>query len=405
MLLFAIYSVPDMNTQTQQHTTIKDDIKRRIASLLPEGKGFVPLHEPTFAGNEKEYLVDCIDTGWVSSVGKYVDRFEDQLAAFTGSKRAVAVANGTAALHICLLLAGVQPNDEVICPTLTFIATANAISYCHAIPHFVDSDHKTLGIDPRKLEDYLKSIVEIKGNEACNKNTGRKIKALVVMHAFGHSADNDALLEICNRYKIAFVEDAAESLGSYYKGVHTGNQGIIASLSFNGNKTITTGGGGAILTNDEALGKLAKHITTTAKVPHRWAFNHDMVGYNYRMPNLNAALGCAQLEQLPGLLENKRELALKYKEAFRGTEGVSWFEEPVFSRSNYWLNVLMLDKEYAFLRNELLDELNDSGMMCRPTWTLMHKLPMYTACPRMDVSQALDIEARLINVPSSPNLV
>jgi perosamine synthetase len=394
-----------MNTHIEQRLAIKEDIKRRIASVLPAGRGFTPLHEPTFAGNEKEYLVDCIDTGWVSSVGKYVDRFEDQLAAFTGSKRAVAVANGTAALHICLLLAGVQPNDEVLCPTLTFIATANAISYCHAVPHFVDSDHKTLGIDPGKLKDYLKDTVDIKGGDAFNKNTGRRIKALVVMHAFGHASDNDALLDICNRYRIAYVEDAAESLGSYYKGIHTGNHGIVASLSFNGNKTITTGGGGAILTNNEELGKLAKHITTTAKVPHRWAFNHDMVGYNYRMPNLNAALGCAQLEQLPGLLDSKRKLAHEYRQAFQDMQGICWFEEPVFSKSNYWLNILMLDKEYSSLRDELLDELNDAGIMCRPTWTLMHKLSMYNASPAMDLSGALDIEARLINVPSSPNLV
>ena len=386
-------------------TALVENILSGMRNVLPQDRDFIPLHEPSFEGNEKAYVTECIETGWVSSVGKFVDSFELKLAEFCETKKAVAVANGTAALHICLLLSGVKDNDEVLCPSLTFVATANAISYCHAIPHFIDSEMTSLGVCADKLDAHLKEIAEIKNNEAYNKLTGRRIGALIVMHCFGHPVDLDKIIAVCEKYHIPLVEDAAESLGSYYKGVHTGNVGIISSLSFNGNKTITTGGGGAIITNDEALGKLAKHITTTAKLPHKWEFKHDMVAYNYRMPNLNAALGLAQMEMLPSLLDRKRILANKYKDAFAGIDGVRFFDEPGYAKSNFWLNLILLDKENAGLRDSVLAATNDNGMMTRPAWTLMHKLPMYSHCPTADVSVAEELEARLINIPSSANLV
>jgi perosamine synthetase len=375
-----------------------------IQSVLPPEHGFIPLHEPSFVGNEWTYVKECLDTGWVSSVGKFVDRFEDDLAAYTGVKRAVAVVNGTAALHICLLLAGVKRNDEVLMPALTFIATANAISYCGAVPHFVESEEKTLGLDPLRMANYLESIAEQRSDGCYNRLTGRCIKAVVPMHTFGHPVDLDPLAQVCKTFNIILVEDAAESLGSFYKGRHTGHWGALSALSFNGNKTITTGGGGAILTNDEELGRLAKHITTTAKTPHRWEFNHDMIGYNYRMPNINAALGCAQLEKLPSFLFSKRILAEKYRKAVADVPGISFFSEPIHSQSNYWLNTLILDNEYASKRDELLKATNDLGLMTRPAWALMHKLPMFTDCPKMDLSVAESLERRLINIPSSPLL-
>lgn len=376
-----------------------------LQSVLPPGNAFLPLHEPNFGGNEWAYVKECLDTGWVSSVGKFVDRFEEELAAYTGVKRAVAVVNGTAALHVSLLLAGVKANDEVLIPALTFIATANAVSYCGAIPHFIDSEELTLGVDPRKLNIYLEEIAEQRPDGCYNRLTGRRIKAIVPMHTFGHPVDLDPLSEVCQRYGIVMIEDAAESLGSFYKERHTGQWGTLSALSFNGNKTITTGGGGAILTNDEELGRLAKHITTTAKVPHRWEFNHDMVGYNYRMPNINAALGCAQLEQLPGFLADKRDLAERYRQAFAGMPGIRFFSEPANSQSNYWLNTLLLEEECAGHRDALLAASNDAGIMARPAWTLMHKLPMFTSCPKMDLSVAESLERRLINIPSSAILV
>ena len=372
-----------------------------LQSVLPSGNGFISLHEPSFAGNEWNYVKECLDTGWVSSVGKFVDRFEENLAAYTGVKRAIAVVNGTAALHICLLLAGVKADDEVLMPALTFIATANAVSYCGAIPHFVDSEECTLGVDPQKLAIYLEEITEQRSDGRYNRLTGRLIRAIVPMHTFGHSVDLDPLVEVCRRYNITLIEDAAESLGSYYKGKHTGQLGLLSALSFNGNKTITTGGGGAVLTNDEELGRMAKHLATTAKVPHRWEFIHDMVGYNYRMPNINAALGCAQLEQLPELLAVKRELAERYRKAFTDIPGIHFFSEPANSKSNYWLNTLLLNEECAGQRNALLIATNDAGIMTRPAWILMNKLPMFADCPRMDLSVAESLERRLINIPSS----
>lgn len=381
------------------------DVLRALHSVLQPGEQFVPLHEPVFCGNELSYVKECLDTGWVSSVGKFVDRFEEGLSLYTGAKRAIAVVNGTSALHICLLLAGVRHNDEVLMPALTFIATANAASYCGAIPHFVDSEKNTLGIDPLRLSAYLDAISEQRPDGCYNRQTGRRIKALVPMHTFGHPVDLDPIQEVCQRFALELIEDAAESLGSFYKGKHTGTQGRLAALSFNGNKVITTGGGGAILTNDEELGRLAKHLTTTAKVPHRWEFNHDMIGYNYRMPNINAALGCAQLEKLQGYLEVKRKLAELYRYAFEGIPGVHFFVEPKGCRSNYWLNTLILDEEYAGMRDELLAATNNAGIMMRPAWTLMNKLPMFSECPRMDLNVAESLARRLVNIPSSVSLV
>ena len=370
---------------------------RTVTGQLP-----VALHEPNFSGNEARYVGECIETGWVSSVGKFVDRFEHDLAEYTGIKHAVAVVNGTAALHISLMLAGVERGDEVLVPTLTFVATANTVSYCGAIPHFVDSEISSLGLDPQKLDAYLREIAEIKSGVCHNRKTGRRIKAVLPMHTFGHSVDLDALAEVCRRHGLELVEDAAESLGTFYKGKHTGHWGRVSALSFNGNKIITTGGGGAILTNDEGLARFAKHITTTAKIPHKWSFIHDEIGYNYRLPNLNAALGCAQLERMEAFLASKRRLAEKYRQAFSGVDGVSFFSEPEFSRSNYWLNAILLHAPNAHLRDDLLEQANARGIMMRPAWEPMHQLKMYQSCPRMDdLSVALDIVRRLVNIPSS----
>lgn len=372
-----------------------------VKQCLPDGLRPIGLHEPCFAGNEWIYVKECLDSGWVSSVGKFVDRFEQQLADYTGVKRAVAVVNGTAALHVSLLLCGVKPQDEVVVPALTFVATANAVTYCGAVPHFADSSLETLGLDVAKLRDYLAQVVEIRDGASINRLTGRRIKAVVPMHTFGHPVDLDSLCDLCEQYNLALIEDAAESLGSYYKGRHTGNWGRVAALSFNGNKTITTGGGGAILTNDEELGKLAKHLTTTAKVAHGWEFFHDMVGYNYRLPNINAALGCAQMEVLESYIEKKRSLAKKYQCALAGVPGVSFVAEPPDTRSNYWLNSILLTEPSVEIRNQIIGQFNDAGIMARPAWTLMSKLPMYTLCPKMELATAEAIEQRLINLPSS----
>jgi perosamine synthetase len=368
-----------------------------IRSVVADPNAAHALHEPVFEGNESAYLEECLRTGWVSSAGAFVDRFEAELVRLTGARRAVAVVNGTAALQISLRLAGVEPGDEVLVPTLTFVGTVNSIAYCGAIPHLVDSSELTLGLDPGKLDEYLGSVV---GRGSRNRHTGRVLRAVVPMHTYGHPVDLDALKAVCEKYDLALVEDAAESIGSYYKGRHTGALGRMGALSFNGNKTITTGGGGAILTNDEGLGQLAKHLTTTAKVPHRWAFNHDMVGYNYRLPNINAALGCAQLEQLGGFLEAKRGLARRYAQVFCDIPGISFFVEPPFATSNYWLNAVLLDPTLSGQRDAVLEATNAAGLMTRPAWTLMHKLPMYASAPRMDLSVAESLEQRLINLPS-----
>lgn len=369
------------------------------------GPGPVALHEPYFGGNELAYLKECIDTTFVSSVGKFVDRFESELADLTGATRAVAVVNGTAALHMAMMIAGVRPGDEVLVPTLTFVATANAISHCGAIPHFVESEERTLGLDSRALREYLAGVTELRSGQCVNRRTGRVIRAVVPMHTFGHPMDIDGTLAIARDYRLVLVEDAAESLGSTIGGRHTGTFGAVGTLSFNGNKTVTTGGGGAIITNDAELGRRAKHLTTTARVPHRWSFVHDEVGYNYRMPNINAALGCAQLEQLPRFLDAKRRLYGKYTEAFSGIPHVRIFREPEGTIGNYWLQALVLDEMVADQRDAILAATNDAGLMTRPIWTLMHRLQPYKDCPRMDVSVSESLERRIVNLPSSPQLL
>jgi aminotransferase in exopolysaccharide biosynthesis len=369
------------------------------------GQGPVPLHEPRFFGNEWLYVKECLDSTFVSSVGKFVDRFEADLAAFTGAKYAVAVVNGTAALHIALKLAGVKPDDEVLLPALTFVATANAVTYCGAMPHFVDSELSTLGVDAKKLRDYLGRCTEQRAGECVNRATGRILRALVPMHTFGHPSDLDRLLSVARDFNLVLVEDAAESLGSYYRSRHTGTIGLLGTLSFNGNKTITTGGGGAILTNDLGLARRAKHLTTTAKLPHAWEYCHDEIGYNYRLPNLNAALGCAQLEQLPNMLVAKRALFQRYQEAFSSVPGVRLVIEPEHCQSNYWLQSLALAPECADQREAVLQATNNAGFMTRPVWTLMHELTPFKGCPHMDLAGAQLLAQRLINIPSSSGLV
>lgn len=378
-----------------------ETVVEALASVL---SGPAALHEPTFAGNEWDYVKECLDTGWVSSVGKYVDRFEDMLVEFTGAGHAIATVNGTAALHASLILAGVEAGDEVIIPALTFVGTANAAAHLGAVPHFADAEERTLGLDAAKLEAHLADVAEVEDGECRNKKTGRRIAAAVAVHTFGHPLDLDPLVEVCEKFNLVLIEDAAESLGSTYKGQHTGNHGRLGVLSFNGNKTVTTGGGGAIITNDADLAARAKHLTTTAKVPHRWEYSHDEAGFNYRLPNINAALGLAQLEQLPKFLEQKRKLAKAYEAAFAGVSGLRFFTEPDFAKSNYWLNALLLDPDVAAGRDDILAAANDGNFMARPAWTPLHRLPMYRGCPAMDLAVAEDLYRRLINIPSSPHL-
>ena len=363
------------------------------------------LHEPALNGNEWDYVKDCLDTGWVSTAGKYVETFEAMLAGITGARHAIATVNGTAALHAAFILGGIEAGDEVIMPALTFVGTANAAAMMGAHPHFADAEERTLGIDPARLETHLADIADVSNGVCRNTATGRRIAAVVPMHTFGHPVDLDPLVEICKKYGITLIEDSAESLGSSYKGTHTGNFGRLSVLSFNGNKTVTTGGGGAILTNDDDLAKHARHLTTTAKLPHKWEYRHDRIGFNYRLPNVNAAIGCAQLEQLPGFLDHKRKLAKAYEAAFANVEGVRFFTEPDFATSNYWLNALLLDADVADSRDDVLSLTNDAGFMTRPAWTPMHELPMYADCPRMDLGVAEDLARRLINIPSSPGLI
>ena len=389
-------------TEAKLSATLEQQIVGAIRSVT--GPGPVALHEPRFNGNEWSYLKECLDSTFVSSVGKFVDRFEADLTAYTGARHAVAVVNGTAALHVALKLAGVCPGDEVLLPALTFVATANAIAYCDAMPHFVESAEDNLGVDPWALRAYLSRAAELRAGQCVNRATGRVIRALVPMHTFGHPVDIEGVMALAHDFRLALVEDAAESLGSTVGGRHTGTFGLLGTLSFNGNKTITTGGGGAILTNDVAIARHARHLTTTAKVPHRWAYLHDEVGYNYRLPNLNAALGCAQLEQLPDFITAKRRLHERYKVALVGVPAVRLVAEPRGCTSNYWLQTLVLDEVVADQRDAILTVTNDAGLMTRPAWTLMHRLPAYQTCPRMNLPVAESLERRLINLPSSASL-
>lgn len=360
---------------------------------------FVPLSVPVFIGNEKKYLEECIDTTFVSSVGKFVDRFEDMVAEYTGAKKAIVCVSGTNALHMAMMLVGVERDDEVITQALTFIATCNAISYIGAHPVFIDVDKETMGLSPKAVKAWLETNAEIKGDSCYNKNTGRRIKCCVPMHTFGHPVNLDELVKICEEWHIELVEDAAESLGSFYKGRHTGTFGKVGAISFNGNKTITTGGGGMLLFNDEELAKFAKHLTTQAKVPHRWEFVHDHIGYNYRMPNINAALGCAQMEHLEEFVLNKRKTAAKYTEYFKNIEDIDFFTEPSNCRSNYWLNSVILKDKKSQL--EFLQLTNDNGVMTRPIWELMNRLPMFEHCQNDGLENSIWFADRVVNIPSS----
>jgi perosamine synthetase len=362
---------------------------------------FIPLHEPRFIGNEKKYLNECIDSTFVSSVGKFVDGFEEKMASYTGAKYAVATSNGTSALHIALLLANVSGSDEVITQPLTFVATCNTISYCGAQPIFIDVDRDTMGLSPTALEYFLENNTTVKNQQCINNTTGRVIKACVPMHTFGHPCRIDEIKEICDKHCVFLIEDAAESVGSTYKGKHAGTFGQAGIMSFNGNKIITAGGGGCIVTNDKALAKKAKYLTTTAKVSHKWDFNHDMVGYNYRMPNLNAALLVAQLENLDNFISNKRKLANMYETFFNSTDYV-FVKELMESKSNYWLNSILLKNKQQ--RDSFLEVSNAAGVMTRPIWTLMSKLPMFINCQKGDLTNSEWLEDRVVNIPSSATL-
>jgi perosamine synthetase len=374
------------------------DIVDYIRGVFQTDK-FIPLHEPKFIGNEKRYLNDAIDSTFVSSVGKYVDRFEEMMREITGANFAVATVNGTSALHISLKLVGVRSGEEVITSPLTFVATANAISYCGADLIFIDVEKSTLGLSPDAVSDFLEHHCKRGEDGFCyNQTTGKRIAACVPIHIFGHPCRIDDIINICSDYNIPVVEDAAESLGSLYNGCHPGTFGKMGVYSFNGNKTVTCGGGGAIVTDDESLAKLAKHLTTTAKIPHPYEYVHDEVGYNYRLPNLNAALACAQLEQLEKFIENKRELAGMYSEFFKGL-GINFFKEPQGARSNYWLNAIILDNLES--RDRFLDFTNKSGVMTRPIWKLLNKLPMFLRCQAGGLVNAEWLEERVVNIPSS----
>ena len=362
---------------------------------------FIPLHEPRFLGNEKKYLNECIDSTFVSSAGKFVDELEEKIAKYTGAKYVVATGNGTSALHISLILANVDKNSEVITQPLTFVATCNAISYCNAKPIFIDVDTDTMGLSPSALRSFLENNTTVKNKQCINNKTKKVIKACIPMHSYGHPCRIDKIKEICDEYYIFLIEDAAESLGSMYKYKHTGTFGQLGTISFNGNKIITAGGGGCIITNEKVLAKKAKHLTTTAKVPHKWDFNHDMVGYNYRMPNLNAALLVAQLEKLNDFITNKRNLANKY-EAFFKSMNYDFFKELKDSKSNYWLNSIMLKDKNQ--RDKFLEETNSKGVMTRPIWTLMNKLPMFKDAQCDDLKNSKWLHERVVNIPSSPTL-
>jgi perosamine synthetase len=369
---------------------------------LYKTEAFIPLHEPRFIGNEKKYLNECIDSSFVSSVGAFVERFEQEFAAYVGSKYAIACVNGTAALHTALVVSDVREGDVVITQPLSFVATANAISYCGAEPIFLDVDSASLGLSPRALQNFLESYCELREGECFEKRGAKRVKACVPMHTFGHPCKIDTIAQICKDWGITLIEDAAESLGSYYKGRHTGTFGDVAAFSFNGNKIITSGGGGVVVTDDAALAKRAKHITTTAKVPHKWEYIHDEIGFNYRMPNLNAALLVAQMEQLEKFLANKRTLAKEYANFFATFDDITFVNEPKDAQSNYWLNTLLLkDKES---QERFLSYMNEKGVMSRPAWRLLSELKMFQNCYNDGLTNAKALQQRIVNIPSSVRL-
>ncbi len=380
-------------------------IIQKIKNVLGDLSQPIPLHEPYFLGNEKKYLENCINSRYVSYIGEYVKKFEENLCEHTHAKAALAVVSGTAALHLALKLIGIEPQDEVLLPSLTFVATANAVSYCGAIPHLVEVDEDTLGVDPEKLDHYLSTIIDQHSSQCINKVTGRKIKALIVVHVFGHPVDLDPLLALCQKYGIELIEDSAQALGSEYKNRPVGNVGRIACLSFNGNKIITTGGGGTLLFQDIELANKAKHLSTTARVAGNQFFNHDQIGFNYRMPNINAAIGCAQLERLDIKLKQKRKLANSYIQEFTNIDEVKIFQEPNYAKSNYWLNTLILNNPSLENVKNLLNELNNNNILARPAWSLMHHLPMYKNSPRMDLAVSQKLFNSIINLPSTAELM
>lgn len=366
---------------------------------LYQSDDFIPLHAPTFNGNEKRYVSETIDSTFVSSVGRFVDQFEQAIEAFTGCAKAVATVNGTAALHTALYMAGVKQGDLVITQALTFVATCNALYHMGAEPVFCDISKKSLGLCPKAVDQFLSEQAALDAQGCYHKTTGKRIKAVVPMHTFGHPVELDELIAVCQKWQLTLVEDAAESLGSYYKGQHTGTFSDYSALSFNGNKVITTGGGGMVLCRSQDAGQKTKHVTTTAKVPHPYEFFHDEPGFNYRMPNLNAALGCAQMEVLPQFLQQKRELASRYADFFADSP-FRFVHEPDYARSNYWLNAIICPDQDS--REQLLQKTKAAGVMTRPVWQLMHRLPMFAHALRGDLSYSEYIEARLVNLPSSP---
>ncbi len=381
-----------------------DSCLAALIQVLGKPENEIALHEPKFSGNEWIYVKSCLDTGWVSSAGEYVSEFERKIAEFTGIPYAVAVVNGTAALHLSLMLADVKPDDEVLIPALTFVATANAVTYCSAVPHFVECTSHDLGIDVEKLAIYLKQNTMIRNGQCLNKATGRRMKVIIPVHIFGHAGDLFALNALAEEYHLTVIEDASESLGSYYQGKHTGSFSRLSVLSFNGNKIITTGGGGAILTSDPELARKAKHLSSTAKLPHRSQFYHDELGYNYRLPNINAALGCAQLEQLPALIDKKRSLAERYFAAFKDVKGVKIIQEPQYTKGNYWLNALILENPDRQFIEDFIELASQHKFNLRGLWTPLHRLPMYQACPKMDLSTTAALYDSIISLPSSAHL-
>lgn len=372
-----------------------------LRTVLPAGRP-VPLHEPEFRGREWDYVKDCLDTGWVSYVGGYVTKLEQMIAEASGTRHAIACVNGTVALHVALLAAGVTKEDEVLVQALTFVASANSVHHLGATPHFVDVERATLGLDPDALDGYLSRIAERRADGSYNRATGKRLAAVMPMHVFGHPCRMDRLAEVSEKWAIPIVEDAAESIGGTYKGKRMGSFGKLAAHSFNGNKTVTTGGGGAVTTDDDALAARVRHLTTTAKLPHRWAFDHDEVGYNYRMPNLNAALGCAQFEELPGFFAEKRALAERYRAALARVPGVEFFGEPEGAVANYWLNTVLVPDREA--RDVLLEACHADGILARPVWTPMHQLPFNRDCPRAPLPVAEELADRIVNLPSSAKL-
>ncbi len=383
--------------------TLASEFVSAIRGVVGHYDEAIGLHVPEIGELEKKYILECLDSTFVSSVGAFIPKLEARMQEITGAKHAVAVSNGTVGLQVAMFLAGVEPGDEVVIPTLSFIATANAVSHCGAVPYFVDSDETTLGMSPSALRIALSSFEKVSGGLR-NPATGRRIAAIVPMHTLGHPVDIVAICEVAAEFGVPVVEDAAESLGSFVGGRHTGTFGLTGMISFNGNKIVTTGGGGVILTNDDELGRRAKHLTTTAKLAHKWEFEHDEVAWNYRMPNLNAALGMAQLDKYPRYLQQKRVLASRYAEAFAGVSGLSFVAEPAGTSSNYWLCAVRLDSPSLEVRDSLMSAAHEAGLLVRPMWNLLHQQRMYVGAGRGDVSVATDLHASLICIPSTPAL-